>query len=135
MGKNFNKVLKEYRHKLQPINIDPTTGAYESEVVRLPDFGEALGALIDARDILRQSIVDPKIEPEYREQIKNDSMIHVMYKDTRKLLNKFRSHLRNNYPQLYEEIKGGLRESETGEQYSTPKAFKKNEIKRTKKIN
>ncbi len=127
MGKHFNKTIKEYRHKLKPVGYDPETRAYESEVEYLPDFMGVLEGFIKIREDLQEIVAEKREDKELRE----------IYKQTRNLLNKYRTHVRKNYPQEYDSIneEGSHSVSGTGEQYSTPKAFRKNEKVRVKKNN
>ena len=122
--KNFNKIIKEYNHRLKPLSFDPKTGAYESEVEYLPDFGGVLDNLIQARDDLKEVVAEHS----------TDQKLRQIYKEVRNVLNKYRTHIRNNYPEEYRELtkiteEGSHMVTGTGEQHSTPKAFKRKKLK------
>ena len=120
MGKHFNKTLKEYTHKLTTTGFDPITGTLESDVTYLPNFGGVLDNLIKVRKDLSEIVAENK----------DDQKLRKIYHETRLLLNKYRTHIRKNYPHEYEELtkineEEGSMNTGVGEQYATPKAFKK----------
>ena len=116
---------------------------YESEgggvshtIIKLPSFSELIKQLKATRDAANELIRG--------ESVRDDEVLRDIYDELRKEFNKFRTHLRKEYPAFYSQLKGQLTEDEieemsttgggagsasftpgTGIQYATPYAFKK----------
>lgn len=116
---------------------------YESEgggvshtIIKLPSFSELIKQLKATRDAANELIRG--------ESVRDDEVLRDIYDELRKEFNKFRTHLRKEYPAFYSQLKGQLTEDEieemsttgggagsasftpgTGMQYATPYAFKK----------
>jgi len=116
---------------------------YESEgggvshtIIKLPSFSELIKQLKATRDAANELIRG--------ESVRDDEVLRDIYDELRKEFNKFRTHLRKEYPAFYSQLKGQLTEEEleemsttgggagsasftpgTGMQYATPYAFKK----------
>lgn len=120
-----------------------TDADYESEgggvshnIIKLPSFSELIKQLKATRDAANELIRG--------ESVRDDEVLRDIYDELRKEFNKFRTHLRKEYPAFYSQLKGQLTEDEieemsttgggagsasftpgTGMQYATPYAFKK----------
>jgi hypothetical protein len=124
----FNDDLSVY-YKTSGINKE--TGAVESEVIKLASFGDSLKKLSDATKALKLLMSTKDAE--------NDESIQKIARELKDVFNKYRTHLRKNYPDQYNQIKSTLEEISTtgggagaasftpgtGMQYATPYAFRK----------
>jgi hypothetical protein len=111
----FDKELKTY-YKTDAI--DKETGKISHDIIKLASFGDALQKMSQAVKALKQLMGT--------EDARNDQNIQAVAKDLKDVFNKYRTHLRKNYPDQYEQIKNQLEEISTtaaGGQYSTPFAF------------
>jgi hypothetical protein len=75
-------------------NINPETGAVRWEIIQLPGFETLYDELDDLVDISKRVYVKTKDDKKFRE----------FYEEARKLRNKVRTHLRNEYPDEYKNI-------------------------------
>ena len=75
-------------------NINPETGAVRWDVIQLPGFETLYDELDDLVDISKRVYVKTKDDKKFRE----------FYEEARKLRNKVRTHLRNEYPDEYKNI-------------------------------
>ena len=75
-------------------NINPETGAVRWDIIQLPGFETLYDELDDLVDISKRVYVKTKDDKKFRE----------FYEDARKLRNKIRTHLRNEYPDEYKRI-------------------------------
>jgi hypothetical protein len=119
---------------------DPTHksegGGTSHKIIRLPSFSELIKQLKSSRDAANDLVKG--------ESVRDDEVLRDIYDDQRVTFNKFRTHLRKEYPAFYSQLKGQLTEEEidemsttgggagsatftggTGMQYATPYAFKK----------
>ena len=69
-------------------NINPETGAVRWDIIQLPGFETLYDELDDLVDISKRVYVKTKDDKKFRE----------FYEEARKLRNKVRTHLRNEYP-------------------------------------
>lgn len=118
-------------------------GGIGHKIVKLPSFSELIKQLKLSRDAANDLVKG--------ESVRDDEVLRGIYDEQRKVFNKFRTHLRKEYPAFYAQLKGQLTEEEldemsttgggagsasftggTGMQYATPYAFKK---KKKEKIN
>ena len=115
-------------------------GGIGHTIVKLPSFSELIKQLKLSRDAANDLVKG--------ESVRDDEILRGIYDDQRKVFNKFRTHLRKEYPAFYSQLKGQLTEEEldemsttgggagsasftggTGMQYETPYAFKKKKKK------
>jgi|TARA_Y100000356_G_scaffold63716_1_gene52055 hypothetical protein len=75
-------------------NINPETGAVRWDIIQLPGFETLYDELDDLVDISKRVYVKTKDDKKFRE----------FYEEARKLRNKVRTHLRNEYPDEYKNI-------------------------------
>ena len=109
-----------------------TDADYESEgggishsVIKLPSFGELIKQLKDSRDAANDLVRG--------ESVRDDEVLRAIYDQQKDTYNKFRTHLRKEYPAFYAQLKGQLTEEEIEEistsgaagAFLTPYAFKK----------
>jgi hypothetical protein len=114
---------------------------YESEgggishtVIKLPSFNELAIQLKKTRDLANELVRG--------EVVRDDEILRGIYDQQRDVFNKFRTHLRKEYPAFYEQLKRQLNEDEleentttgggtasftpgTGMTYATPYAFRR----------
>ena len=77
-------------------DINPETGAVRWEITQLPGFDKLYDEMDDLVDVAKRVYVKTKDDKKFRE----------FYEDARKLRNKIRTHLRNEYPDEYKNIVG-----------------------------
>ena len=111
-------------------------GGTSHSVIQLPSFGELIKQLKDSRDAANDLIRG--------ESVRDDDVLRAIYDEQRATYNKFRTHLRKEYPAFYDQLKSQLTEEEIEEMsttgggdgsasftpgkgmtYATPYAFKK----------
>ena len=103
-------------------NIDSETGAVSWKITQLPGFDKLYDEMDQLVDVSKRVYVKTKDDQKFRE----------IYDDVRKLRNKVRTHLRNEYPEQYKRITR-IAEEEVDEvsmsgaagAYLTPYAFRK----------
>ena len=117
-------------------NVNKETGSVSHTIIKLPSFSELIKQLKITRDAANELIRG--------ESVRDDEVLRDIYDEQRKIFNKFRTHLRKEYPAFYAQLKTQLTEEEldemsttgggagsasftpgTGMQYATPYAFKK----------
>ena len=110
--------------------INPETNSVQHKIIKLASFGDSLEKMSNAVKALKILMNTDEAE--------NDQNIQVIARDLKKVFNKYRTHLRKNYPDQYDEIKRQLDEINSissnssfnsgteGENYATPFAFNKN---------
>ena len=86
-------------------NINPETGAVRWDIIQLPGFETLYDELDDLVDISKRVYVKTKDDKKFRE----------FYEEARKLRNKVRTHLRNEYPDEYKNITRIAEDVEPGE--------------------
>jgi hypothetical protein len=114
----FDKELKTY---YKTDSVDKETGKISHDIIKLASFGDALQKMSQAVKALKQLMGT--------EDARNDQNIQAVAKDLKDVFNKYRTHLRKNYPDQYNQIKSALEEISTtaaGGEYSTPFAFNPN---------
>lgn len=114
----FSDDLETY---FKTTSVDPETGSVEHEVIKLAGFSDSLKKVSNAL----KALVALKKTKEGSE----DETIAAVEKGVRDMFNKYRTYLRKNYPDQYEQIKSQLEEISTsaaGGEYSTPFAFNPN---------
>jgi hypothetical protein len=109
-------------------------GGIAHNVIKLPSFSELIKQLKDTRDVANDLIRG--------ESVRDDEVLRGIYGEIKNQFNKFRTHLRKEYPAFYSQLKGQLTEEDldemsttgggsagftpgTGMTYATPFAFKK----------
>lgn len=112
------------------IETNPETGSINRELIKLASFGSSLKKMSSAVKALKQLMAT--------KDAKNDQTIQTIADELKKVFNKYRTHLRKNYPDQYNQIKstleeismtgGGAASTATftpglGGQYATPFAF------------
>ena len=116
-------------------NINKETGQLSHDIIQLASFGDSLKRMSDAVKALKIL--------QTTDEANNDQNIKEITRELKDVFNKYRSHLRTNYPDQYDEIKRQLDEMSTtgggagaasfsggtGMQYTTPYAFKKKKKK------
>jgi hypothetical protein len=102
-------------------NIDDTTGTITWDVKDVADFSSTYNELEQAKNFLR--------DLEQTGKAKDDIALDKLADELSNIFNKFRTHIRKNYPEEYERVLR-LKEEEIDEGegigYSTPFAFNKN---------
>ena len=121
-------------------SVDKETGGVEHEIIELASFGDSLEKLSNATKALKL-LMSTK-------DAKDDESIQKIARELKDVFNKYRTHLRKNYPDQYDQIKSTLEEISTtgggagaasftpgtGMQYATPYAFRKKGSKPNDKI-
>jgi len=100
---------------------DEETGRVGHDIIKLASFGDSLQKLSAAFKALKGLMGT--------EEGRRDSNIQAVADELKKVFNKYRTHLRKNYPDQYRMIKNQLEEistSSAGGEYSTPFAFNPN---------
>lgn len=124
----FSNDLKTY---FKTSDINPETNSVSHDVIKLASFGDSLKQMSKAVKALKQLLGT--------DDARNDQSIQAISKDLKDVFNQYRTHLRKNYPDQYNQIKSTLEEISmtgggtagatftpgTGEQYATPNAFSK----------
>ena len=120
--------------KTDNIESEEDGGGVGHKVIRLPSFSELIKQLKDTRDAANDLIRG--------ESVRDDEVLRGIYDGIKNEFNKFRTHLRKEYPAFYAQLKGQLTEEDldemsttgggsagftpgTGMTYATPYAFKK----------
>ena len=112
-------------------SINPETNSVGHDIIKLASFGDSLEKMSDAVRALKILMTTDEAE--------KDQNIKVIARSLKDVFNQYRSHLRKNYPDQYEEIKRQLEEMSTtgggagaasfsggtGMQYATPYAFRR----------
>jgi hypothetical protein len=100
-------------------------GGLSHTIVKLPSFSELIKQLKDSRDAANDLIRG--------ESVRDDEVLRAIYDQQKDTYNKFRTHLRKEYPAFYAQLKGQLTEEEIDEMstsgaagaFLTPYAFRK----------
>ena len=100
-------------------------GGISHTIITLPSFGELIKQLKDSRDAANDLIRG--------ESVRDDEVLRAIYDQQKDTYNKFRTHLRKEYPAFYAQLKGQLTEEEIDEMstsgaagaFLTPYAFRK----------
>jgi hypothetical protein len=120
--------------KTDNVESEEDGGGVSHKVIRLPSFSELIKQLKNTRDAANDLIRG--------ESVRDDEVLRGIYDEIKKEFNKFRTHLRKEYPAFYAQLKGQLTEEDldemsttgggsagftpgTGMTYATPYAFKK----------
>ena len=120
--------------KTDNVESEEDGGGVGHKVIRLPSFSELIKQLKDTRDAANDLIRG--------ESVRDDEVLRGIYDGIKNEFNKFRTHLRKEYPAFYAQLKGQLTEEDldemsttgggsagftpgTGMTYATPYAFKK----------
>ena len=115
--------------------VNQETGQVTHKIIKLASFGDSLEKMSDAVRALKILMTTDEAE--------KDLNIKDIARELKDVFNQYRSHLRKNYPDQYEEIKRQLEEMSTtgggagaasfsggtGMQYATPYAFKRKKKK------
>jgi hypothetical protein len=116
-------------------SINPETNSVGHDIIKLASFGDSLEKMSDAVRALKILMTTDEAE--------KDQNIQNVARELKDVFNKYRTHLRKNYPDQYAEIKRQLEEMSTtgggagaasftggtGMQYATPYAFKRKKKK------
>ena len=120
--------------KTDNVESEEDGGGVGHKVIRLPSFSELIKQLKDTRDAANDLIRG--------ESVRDDEVLRGIYDGIKNEFNKFRTHLRKEYPAFYAQLKGQLTEEDldemsttgggsagftpgTGMTYATPYAFRK----------
>ena len=120
--------------KTSNVESEEEGGGVSHDVIKLPSFGELIKQLKKTRDVANDLIRG--------ESVRDDEVLRKIYDEQRETYNKFRTHLRKEYPAFYAQLKGQLTEEDldemsttgggsagftpgTGMTYATPYAFRK----------
>jgi hypothetical protein len=98
----FSSDLKTY---FKATDVDPETGAVDSQVIKLASFTDSLEKLYTATTALSDLVKSPGG--------KDDAIVVKIYEDLKTIFNRFRTHLRKYYPDQYAAIKDKLDEIST----------------------
>ena len=129
----LNDKLDTY-FKTEKIESEEEGGGVSHKVIRLPSFSELIKQLKDTRDAANDLIRG--------ESVRDDEVLRGIYDGIKNEFNKFRTHLRKEYPAFYSQLKSQLTEEDldemsttgggsagftpgTGMTYATPYAFRK----------
>jgi len=116
-------------------SINPETNSVGHDIIKLASFGDSLEKMSDVVRALKILMTTDEAE--------KDQNIQNVARELKDVFNKYRTHLRKNYPDQYAEIKRQLEEMSTtgggagaasftggtGMQYATPYAFKRKKKK------
>jgi hypothetical protein len=111
----FSNDLSRY---FKTSGIDSDTGQISHDIINLASFGESLKELSQALSAM--------IALSKTSEGKMDSTIQEIVQQIRDVFNKYRTHIRKNYPDQYNTIKDLIQEISTtaaGGGYTTPFAF------------
>lgn len=100
-------------------SVDPNTNSVGHDLIKLASFGDSLEKMSNAVKALKILMTTDEAE--------KDQNIKDIARSLKDVFNQYRSHLRKNYPDQYEEIKRQLEEISTGAaggSYLTPYAFR-----------
>ncbi len=122
----FSKDLDTY---FKTSGINPETNSVEHRVIKLASFSDSLKKVSSAVKALKQLVGT--------DEGRNDKKIKNIADELKAVFNTYRTHLRKNYPDQYNQIKDTLEEISTtggtasftpgtGAQYATPFAFNPN---------
>ena len=98
----FSSDLKTY---FKATDVDPETGAVDSQVIKLASFTDSLEKLYTATTALSDLVKSPGG--------KDDAIVVKIYDSLKTVFNSFRTHLRKYYPDQYAAIKDKLDEIST----------------------
>jgi hypothetical protein len=98
----FSADLKTY---FKATDVDPETGAVDSQVIKLASFTDSLEKLYTATTALSDLVKSPGG--------KDDAVVVKLYDSLKQTFNNFRTHLRKYYPDQYAAIKDKLDEIST----------------------
>ena len=129
----LNDKLDTY-FKTEKVESEEEGGGVGHKVIRLPSFSELIKQLKDTRDAANDLIRG--------ESVRDDEVLRGIYDGIKNEFNKFRTHLRKEYPAFYAQLKSQLTEEDldemsttgggsagftpgTGMAYATPYAFRK----------
>ena len=98
----FNDTLSTY---FKTVDVDDETGQINHRIIKLANFGDALREMSEAVKALTDlsKTADGKADP----------TLAVLAQDARNVFNKFRTHIRKEYPEQYVQIKNLLDEMST----------------------
>ena len=82
-------------------------GGTSHKIIRLPSFTELASQLKKTRDLANELIRG--------EVVRDDDILRAIYDQQREIFNKFRTHLRKEYPAFYDQLKQQLTEGELDE--------------------
>lgn len=114
----FNSDLTRY---YKTTNINSNTGKVTHDIIDLASFGDSLKKLSQALSAIKSLSKTPEGGM--------DNIIQDISQQVKDVFNKYRTHIRKNYPDQYSTIKNLLQEISTsaaGGGYSTPFAFNPN---------
>jgi hypothetical protein len=100
--------------------IDETTGTISHSPIRLASFKDSFDKIKKALSSLNKLVKN--------QEIKSDTALISIYQNLRDTFNRYRTHLRNNYPEQYSQINKQLEEISTSGavgSYLTPHSFKR----------
>jgi hypothetical protein len=111
-------------------SVNKTTGSVSHDVIKLASFGDSLEKISNALKALKSLMKS--------DEAGKDQNIQDVARELKDTFNKYRTHLRKNYPDQYDDIKRQLEEMSTtgggagsasftggtGMQYATPYAFR-----------
>ena len=113
------------------VDIDPETGAISWDIENVPAIGSTFKEFQDLRKFITALSRETK-----------DEVIDDIANDIRDIFNKYRTHIRKNYPEAYKKFQtneasttssgGASFTPGTGAQYATPYAFSKSKKKPNK---
>jgi len=102
-------------------SIDKETGKISHRVIKLASFGDGLQKMSQAVLALKDLLGT--------DEGRSDDKIRSIADELKKVFNQYRTHLRKNYPDQYNQIKSALEEisgTASGGEYATPFAFNPN---------
>ena len=92
-------------------DVNKETGSVEHTIINLPSFGELIKSLKLTKDAANKLIRG--------ESVRDDEVIRDIAKELKLEFNKFRTHIRKEYPAFYAQLKGQLTEEELDEMSTT----------------
>ena len=129
----FSSDLDTY-FKTSNVESEEEGGGVGHSIIKLPSFSKLIKQLKQAKDTSRDLVKG--------ESVRDDEVLRGISDEMNDIFNKFRTHLRKEYPSFYSQLKGQLTEEEleemsttgggsagftpgTGMTYATPYAFKR----------
>ena len=113
MNKKIGDVTTKGGHKYTVTDIDPETGAISWSVENSPSLDKSF-------DLYKKLLLDFKSTLTQLD----DPILTNLYTDLKQLFNKFRLHLRKNYPEQYKKMVQEVSTSAGAGSYSSKYAFK-----------
>lgn len=108
LNSTIKTVLDEVKIKLIPTDKNKDTGTQSDDVVYLPDFESLYGYLNRANEEVNDIIAGKGLADNERVLVNADPKLKKFQAVINSLFNEYRTHLRTNYPNEYEQVKNKI---------------------------